>query len=73
MSASTITALSGAIATLMTRELSDAAQLRELASVLRILREAVRDKQALERIDWLLLDLNGMAERREERETAGYW
>ena len=73
MSASNITALSGAIAKLMTREPSDAAQLADLATVLRILREAVRDEQALERIDWLLLDLKGMAKKQEERETEAYW
>lgn len=65
----TITSLAGAIAKLLTRELSDAAQLHDLASVLRILREAVRDKQALERIDWLLLDIDHFATVRAQDEA----
>ena len=68
MSASTVTALSGAIAKLLTRECSDAAQLADLATVLRIVREAVRDEQAIERIDWCLLDLAHFATVRAESE-----
>lgn len=65
-------ALAGAIAKLLTRELSDAAQLADVASVLRIIREAVRDEGALERIDWCLLDITYFAEQAEidEREAA---
>ena len=69
MSASNITALAGAIGQLLTRESSDAAQLADLASVLRILREAVRDEQALERIDWLLADLTHFTKVRAQAEA----
>jgi len=69
MSASNIPALARAIAKLLAREPSDAIQLAELAVVVRILREAVRDEQALERIDWLLLDLRGFIETYEQREA----
>lgn len=65
----TITSLAGAIGQLLTRNDSDADQLADVATVLRIVKEAVRDEQAIERIDWLLLDLEHFAMVRAESEA----
>jgi len=54
----------GLIAQMLSREPSDAEQLLAVASVLNVLRECVRDTAALERIDWLLLDLKFFADAR---------
>lgn len=64
MSASTITAFAGAIAQLLTREPSDAAQLADVATVLRIVVEAVRDEEAIGLFKWVLADLDFYASER---------
>lgn len=66
---STITTLSGQLGRLLASEPSDAAQLADLASALNVMREGIRCQQALERIDWLLLDLRGLAQEYETREA----
>lgn len=65
----TLTTIAGQLGQLLTRETSDAAQLADLATVLCIIREAIRDEQALERLDWLLLDLQHFATVRAEAEA----
>ena len=69
----TITALSGAIAKLLTRECSDAAQLADLATVLRILREAIRNKQALKVIDDCESGIMYLSLSQGQKETEEYW
>lgn len=72
MTSSTVVTLSGQIAKLLISEPSDSAQLADLASALNVMREAIRDEEAIQRIDWLLQDLEFFAcsRAREELESA---
>ena len=57
MTASTITSLAGAISKLLIRESSDADQLADVATVLRIIREAVRNQSAVVAIDVTITEI----------------
>lgn len=63
-----ILTLTGQLGQILARESSDAEQLADLASALRIIREAVRDEEAAQRIDWLLTDIDSFARERAESE-----